>query len=521
MKEKIIYYFYNLGLKGWENYLVLLACVITSIIVVYTVAKLLVKKFSDSKMELFNKIALYVYLLLFIGFAFLLNIIINDTIEFRDGIVDDNPYLFMSNINFYRICDYDYIRGLIELITFIPIGLCLYKIINKKKMIKLLTYPTVMSLVFELLVGNGHISRYYWQTLLNNILGALVGVGIVILLNDITKKSDIDKKKLLISQVPVCIVLVTYGIMYILYFTNMFRSVYPDYYEKIDSNRLNVTYMCDKPIEYQIQYFRGLFTEEEFGLFTEKMFNMYETKVDESKTLIYETDSHDGINGGPFFERKTNDKENIFCYLDTDSSSIDFRVEISEEQEMEYENLVYTEKQVEKFFKKCDIKVPRKTTLHVKGNKAHFYQWYEIADGVYSNTNISASFDDKGRPYKLSISSSISWEITKNSDFLDLDTVLLRENSLSPEEAYENLCAGECYAEGLVEATQNGKVDVVVNNVRMVLHTDNLNCRQYVYCFDVEPIEVEGQTPITKIYVPAMNNNKLLRNRFSEYVHEH
>jgi len=35
MKEKIIYYFYNLGLKGWENYLVLLACVMTSIIVVY------------------------------------------------------------------------------------------------------------------------------------------------------------------------------------------------------------------------------------------------------------------------------------------------------------------------------------------------------------------------------------------------------------------------------------------------------------------------------------------------------
>jgi len=342
MKEKIIYYFYNLGLKGWENYLVLLACVMTSIIVVYTVAKLLVKKFSDSKMESFNKIALYVYLLLFIGFAFLLNIIINDTIEFRDGIVDDNPYLFMSNTNFYRICDYDYIRGLIELITFIPIGHCLYKLINKKKMIKLLVYPTVVSLVFELFIGNVHISRYYWQTFLNNILGALVGVGIVILLNHITKKAEIDKKKLLISQIPVCIALVAYGIMYILYFTNMFRSVYPDYYEKIDSNRLNVTYMCDKPIEYQIQYFRGLFTEEEFGLFTEKMFNMYETKVDESKTLIYETDSHDGINGGPFFERKTNDKENIFCYLDTDSSSIDFRVDISEEQEMEYENLVYT-----------------------------------------------------------------------------------------------------------------------------------------------------------------------------------
>ena len=68
---------------------------------------------------------------------------------------------------------------------------------------------------------------------------------------------------------------------------------------------------------------------------------------------------------------------------------------------------------------------------------------------------------------------------------------------------------------------QHKTQSVVVNNVRMVLHTDNLNCRQYVYCFDVEPIEVEGQTPITKIYVPAMNNNKLLRNRFSEYVHEH
>jgi len=37
----------------------------------------------------------------------------------------------------------------------------------------------------------------------------------------------------------------------------------------------------------------------------------------------------------------------------------------------------------------------------------------------------------------------------------------------------------------------------------------------------VEPIEVEGQAPITKIYVPAMKNNKLFRNRFSEYVHEH
>ena len=60
--------------------------------------------------------------------------------------------------------------------------------------------------------------------------------------------------------------------------------------------------------------------------------------------------------------------------------------------------------------KNLDIIVPRKTTLHVKRKvKPIFISGMKLLM-VFIQIQPLASWDDKGRPYKLSISSSISWK---------------------------------------------------------------------------------------------------------------
>ena len=113
-------------------------------------------------------------------------------------------------------------------------------------------------------------------------------------------------------------------------------------------------------------------------------------------------------------------------------------------------------------------------------------------------------------PYYLYVVFNNMWEISKVNNISELyfPTVKYRNRTvITLEEAYEKLCEGRCYAEGLVEAVDKGIVDINVTSVRMIMQRDSMDCLQYVYCFDVEPIEVNGQAPITKIYVPAMKIN--------------
>ena len=523
MKTKIIHFFYNLGLKGWENYLMLLLCIVIVLTLTYAIVSRIVKNKYESKHAVFNRMTGIFFLVFFSFFAWLINLLINfSSIQtfsswehlFSTPPVTVNPFGFMPDMSYCKISDYEYIRCISEVISFIPIGVCIYRIAKSKRVVKASVFAMLISMVFELLGNHGHISKYYWPTLINNILGTLVGVGLVMLLLYTIKKQQINKIHLILSQLPLCVVIVTYGIMYMYYFTNVFGGMYPDYYEKLDSDKINVTYMCDTPLEEKRVPSCGMFSEEDFYQFAEALFELRGTSVDESKTKFVMT-GNTGINEfrtNTLYECITNDKENVFCYKDYSNHEMIFFVDNLYEERKKHEDLNYSEEEMRDMLKKCDI------------NEAKYFTYDHIAeidDGIYIEYHIKARFDDEGVPYYLYVSNQEYSNISmcKSESRPDkLINVMSQINYITIEEAYEKLCAGECYAPGLVETTQKGMVDIVVNNVRLESQTDNSNRLQYVYCFDVEPIEVEGQAPITKIYVPAMKDNKLFRNRLSSFM---
>ena len=77
---------------------------------------------------------------------------------------------------------------------------------------------------------------------------------------------------------------------------------------------------------------------------------------------------------------------------------------------------------------------------------------------------------------------------------------------VQPKQAYDKLCQGECYAEGLYEASQNGDVTITVKDYRLEVQRDNFGCLQYVYRFNIEPITAPDGTKIDRVFVPAMKS---------------
>ena len=82
----------------------------------------------------------------------------------------------------------------------------------------------------------------------------------------------------------------------------------------------------------------------------------------------------------------------------------------------------------------------------------------------------------------------------------------IRGNEFDLARINGKLCNGEGYAMGLVQLCENSNVNIVVNDVDIVMHINNMNCYEYVYCFCVDPIVSVDETVIDKIYVPAMKS---------------
>ena len=121
-------------------------------------------------------------------------------------------------------------------------------------------------------------------------------------------------------------------------------------------------------------------------------------------------------------------------------------------------------------------------------------------------------YDENGCPVFSRIESKLEWGISAKyhsgfgSYLLDKNYGQGLNKIVSIKEAYKKLCNGEGYAKGLVELCSKGKVDIEVKDVDIVMHIDNMNCYEHVYCFYIEPITAPDGTLIDRIYVPAMKS---------------
>jgi len=478
-------------------------------IVLFTMVSVIINKVKNAKFD-FKKYIIYFLVITFSGVAFAVNMLINFPMADGQNSNEYNIFALISQNGFQKIYNYEYFRGLIEIVSFIPIGVLLYVIVSRGKVIKAIGYTAIISIAFELFGSWGKISKYYWLTLINNLLGVLIGVGIMVLCMHVINKCRVNNITMIFSQLPIFITFVAYMVMYFIYFTNVLGDIYPDYYKELDSNRIKVSYLGEESLS-EFKSYPSLVDEKDYIEYAEKLFSMNDAKIDESKTKYI--GSIYPMTEGTNYECIMNSEEDIFfCYS---QGSINRGVFIFGKTDRDtldemYGNINYTEEEMRNILKKCGINIPESWHIDIEGNICNYSYYCEDADGIYTNKEFQARFDDKGVPYYIAVGMDFFWQITGvdgtykyiiSSKKYDDITII------NAEQAYEKLCEGKCYAKGLVETVDKGSVDINVKSVQMVMQRDDINCLQYVYCFDVEPIEVEGQAPITKIYVPAMKLN--------------
>ena len=137
----------------------------------------------------------------------------------------------------------------------------------------------------------------------------------------------------------------------------------------------------------------------------------------------------------------------------------------------------------------------------------------EIEDGVYVINSASICLNSNGGIRFGKVSSLVNWKLkyikdsTKKFGVVKADYIHQGEDKIvSVQEAYNKLYNGECYSPGLEKMYGADCINIDIQNVRLVLQVDNLNCYEYVYCFYIEPITTPDGTEIDRLFVPAMKS---------------
>jgi len=444
----------------------------------------------------------------FICLSFFINLVINYG-ELYPGMSIIRPMsMTLGEISFEfgggtfnRVYKEEWLRGIVEIISYIPLGVSLYKIIKKNSMIVTTVVCALISVFTELLCNAMKVSAFYYVTLCNNLIGALIGIGFVELVKRIILKEK-KKIKCILVQLPLILAFLVYGISYLVYFRHDFGNIYPQYYKAIERNKINVSMSDDVELSGYEWTPNGdmSFSVDELRKYAEYYFSMYGKEIDDEKTVIDRHEQYDII--------EWTDKEELL-YFEAYKGGFSFSVLDGLERSEGISPL-----EIPNILKDYGINFEvDESKIYVQPEATHsIMNWNHFSDGIYSFDSVFAVLNEENR---------VSWITCSRYFFVDIKVICEDEYNnvyyvgnpekyyeiVSPQQAYDKLCAGEGYAEGLVEAADKGKLDIHVTDYHVEVHRDDLDCLQYVYCFDVEPIEVEGQAPITKIYVPAMKIN--------------
>ena len=278
---KVIKYLYLSG-SGNLNHFVIFSLIMTiTILLAYLIISILhnlfwVRKKSIDKVDR-NKILLLSGLIFVIGIAFFLNMVMNFPrcfyipfyYHYRPNCVATKHIGIWKLINYASYCkisNSELVRSVFEMLSFVPIGMLLYKIFGKRKVFKSIVFITCVSVSFELFGDWGSISYFYYQTLFYNVLGGLIGISIIRLIVESRNGLLIRKRDKAILFIPILLSIVIFGFSYILGNTNILSSVYPDYYNKIDSSNLNVKLNNERCINTPVILNKAL-SEEQYQIY--------------------------------------------------------------------------------------------------------------------------------------------------------------------------------------------------------------------------------------------------------------
>lgn len=316
------------------------------------------------------------------------------------------------------------------------------------------------------------------------------------------------KKWILFCWMPILCV-VYFGTSYAVYYSKDYGKIYPEYYRKLELDKPFVD--KDSQVKFDSIVLEGenldvSITSDEIRTYAEKCFSIKGKEIDDSKTRIAtEEEFYGNIQKGNVIY---SDKDETLMFIaKTDGF---YFIDIAYAKERYFKNRTgYKYKLVDKTINSNEIKdvlceygiiIDGEVTDYVYGGRILCDTYREFIDGQVLYSYLKADFFEDKEVGKLELKYRfIDYDYGKNAK-------TIYGNIAQPKQAYDKLCQGECYAEGLYEAAQSGSVTITVKDYRLEVQRDNFGCLQYVYRFDIEPITAPDGTVIDRVFVPAMKS---------------
>ena len=450
---------------------------------------------------------------IYLGVILIINYIINHhTLYLLLERNESSGYSILFNwclMKYNEVNKEEWLRQLIEMLSYIPLGIILTKLF-KRRMSNVVGWALLISFCVEVICSRFCVSAFIWQTLLFNAIGAAVGVLIAKSFCVLFDK-QCPKKRLYIYLLPILVSILYFVLSNRMYYCKEYGDIYPRYYKKLETNHFTV----DKKnnVNFQKEFVPRerseiSFTSDEIRLYAEKYFSLKGRKIDYSKTRIaLEEEFWGNIQKGDIVY--TDKEETLMfigkpygfyfidlkyygkAYLDDPFEGIgrDF---VDKTIECDDANRILSMYGINILGKACDY--------DNSGANIAYVSHKEIVDGKIATIKVLVDFYEDNDPGKINVMYYYTnYDYREKTDDICQDIV-------QPEQAYEKILCGECYAENLYEQSKNMIVNIKVTDYMLEIQRDNLNCLQYVYCFCIEPIIADDGTVIDRIYVPAMKS---------------
>ena len=506
--EWVVIMHQKLNIGHLINFSVITCCVSLAIVLMILITN---QKENVKEKNVKRKYRWIALMFIFVSLIFTVNMIVNHNTlhwEMQEEYGNFDVLLRLCEMKYRCVNKTEWFRQLAEVTVYIPLGILLAKMFMRK-IHYILGGTVLISVTIELLCGWFKFNTFYWQTLVCNVVGAIIGTGLAYVFSDAKAKAH-NKKKYGIHIMPLMLCAVYFVTSYAFYYSKDYGNIYPKYYNKIKNDKLAVLNSKDLTFHDIIlddNHCSVSFSSDEIKTCAEKCFSMKGKKIDYSKTKIATEDTFGNmaVKGNIIY---TDSEETVvfiarnwgFYFVDRQYYGDEFleygtdcKKDVTDEN-IEYDDIKSTLAQYG-----IEIKGEAKDNDREK-NSIYYINDREIVDGGIRSIIIRADFFGKNELGMLKLRCLFEdYDYGRNSKKIYSDIV-------QPKQAYDKLCQGECYAEGLYEATQIGNVTITVNDYSLEVQRDNWGCLQYVYRFDIEPITVPDGTAIDRVFVPAMKS---------------
>lgn len=396
-----------------------------------------------------------------------------------DRVSTDSKSLSMHLFSSYKDAWNNFSAGawrniILNILMFVPLGILLPLIFKncRKYWVTYLIglFFTLIIEVIQLISGRG---IFEIDDIFNNTLGCIIGYGIVMIFIScfVDKNKYENNKKLILTtlQLPLCLTVIAFSIIFISYSKQELGNLSCNYIYKQNMSNINVTTnikLKNKPDKASV-YKATVGSSEDTLEVANEILSSVDSKVDESKNDVYDNT----------IIYKSKD-ENYSVWVDYTGLKADY-TNFHELSSSGKENLTYNE--VKSLLADFNIELPEKADFTDDKNGNYSISVDMIGDDEYINGMLVCSISETEDVISFT-NNIISYKKYKDFDII------------SEKEAYEKLLDGK-----FITYSDMADAEINIKDIDLVYEIDSKGFYQPVYKFTTESRNLENY-----IFIPAL-----------------